>query len=157
MRSIFIFILLLFVLFSGCLWKVPLSKPQGIAIDSQLVGDWSPHSDSTHESFLRIMPFNREELIMVWIDCEDPDNSDFYRAYPIRIKGKDLLQVQVLHDSSYTVLQYEINDSLLQYNILNEDIVPDSINSTSQLRKVFKKEITNPKLFVTMDSLVRKE
>lgn len=153
----YLLISLLIVLISGCLWKVPLSKPQGIAVDSQLVGDWKCMSDDTEEGVLRIMPFTETELIMAWLDGEDLDESELYRAYPIRIKGREFLQLQVLPDSNFLVLQYEFRDSLVIYKILNEDLFPDSINSTPQMKKHFKKQINNPKLFLTLDSLSKVE
>lgn len=132
-----------------------MAKPQGLKADTKLLGAWRKRSDTGEENTLRVLPFSEKEQLIVWIDSCNPRDNAFYRAYPVCIKGVHCLQLQILPDSSYTLLQYEIHDSELRYSILNETLVPDTTSSVKSMKRQFKRHIHNSELFLPLDTLRR--
>lgn len=144
------------LLLSGCLWKVPLSKPQGIPIDQDLVGQWKMTDEEGDTEHLSIVKWSETEQLLILHDDDDPLKDAYYRMYPITVRGVSCLQVQLLQEHGFTVVSYAQTDSGYTFHWLNEDYIGDSITSTREMKKQFKKNIHKKDLFTPSKQFYKK-
>jgi len=109
---------LVILMLCGCIYDVPLVENAEVAVDSALKGIWQKISkegklEDTDERLL-IFPFSKTEYLTV---VEPGGDSLYFRAYPVRLEGMLLIQLEWLNagenDHPYTVCRVFILNGLL--------------------------------------------
>lgn len=115
---------------SGCFQSLdPIGEPERGHIDSRLVGDWTCHSvkpDPESQAALWVIPFDGTQYYVEW---REGDEVSRYRAYPSRIGGTVLLNVEEVTfklTGGWMFFRYKINaDGSLKLYLVLDDALHD--------------------------------
>jgi hypothetical protein len=97
----------------GC-FTVPISAPQGLALDTTLLGEWECvpiETKSADRAQLQVLRFDEQQYYAEW---KEANKIERYRAYPIRIKGVTFLSVGDLTPASqwpWTAISYSTREA----------------------------------------------
>lgn len=158
MKKLFLPLMAAAILTAGCVHHVPLSTEHTIAIDYDLLGLWErvpgeAKGDPT-EDLMLILQWSETEYV-----AQNPmgEKGDIYRAYPVEIGGRQVLQAQALGSSwgevyegdrvVYPILEYRIVEGILMISTLNPQVVDEHIADSEALREAFLANINRQDLF----------
>jgi hypothetical protein len=146
------------ILIVGCIHKAPLTTEHSIAIDPEILGLWERVPGESKGD-----PTEDRMVILKWSDTEyvaqSPmgEKGDFYRAYPVEIGDRRLIQAESLGSSwgevyegervDYPILTYRIVEGILIISTLNPRVVDVNIADTDILREAFLANINRQDLF----------
>ena len=136
------------ILTAGCVHQAPLTTEHSIAIDPEILGLWERVPGESKGD-----PTEDRMVILKWSDTEyvaqSPmgEKGDFYRAYPVEIGGRHLIQAESLGSSwgeiykgervDYPILTYRIVEGILIISTLNPRVIDINITDTDILRETF--------------------
>jgi hypothetical protein len=126
---------------TGCIYDVPLTANATRRVDARLVGDWA--SDDGKET-LKVRPLDTTTYLLIL-------NGDPFRAYHSDFADVPFVTVQDLDAPArkYAYIKYALSDDgqrLTAYAI-NADVVPATLKSSSEARRLVRSNLENPKLF----------
>ena len=146
------------ILTACCVHQAPITTEHAIAIDWDLLGLWEAVPGEAKDD-----PTEDQMLILKWSETEylaqfpRGEKGDFYRAYPVEIDGRLLLQAQSLgsdwgdiHEGDrvvYPILTYRIVEGILMISTLNTQVVDDKITDGDALREAIIANINRQDLF----------
>jgi len=145
------------LLLCSCVYEAPLVEEAVIPVDPQLTGVWKELAEEGKaedpDDRMVILPFSKTEYVVI-----RPPGHDalYFRAYPIRVEGLELLQLEWLQadpdgDERYQVCRYAVQDGVLTVKTLNEDVISDEIKDSAALREALLASRDNPDLFEEPD------
>ncbi len=158
MKTLSLVLVMAVILTAGCVHQAPLTTEHSIAIDPEILGLWERVPGESKGD-----PTEDRMVILKWSDTEyvaqSPmgEKGDFYRAYPMEIGGRQLIQAVSLGSSGgdvyegarvdYPILTYRIVEGILIISTLNPKVIDDNITDTDVLREVFLANINRQDLF----------
>lgn len=153
-RTLKLIPILFALVLTGCLGEsqFPLGNVQEATIDQELLGTWSSIDPETGEKgTLAFYRFNAHEYVVTMASSEDGSQVAMYRAYDTTIDQNRYLnfhQLDSTHVSQplFNFAKYEIVDGRLKLGVVMADF-PEEINSTEELRTLFKQNQDNPDFF----------
>jgi len=137
---------------AGCIYDVPLTANATRRVDARLVGDWS--SDDGKE-LLKVRQLDSTTYLLIL-------NGDPFRAHHSDFADVAFVTVQDLDAPTrkYAYIRYALSDDgqrLTGYAV-NSDVIPTTLKSSSDARRLVRSNLENPKLFVDEPlQLVRKK
>lgn len=158
MKKYFLPLLAAVILTAGCVHHTPLSTEHTIAIDYDLLGLWEAvpgeaKGDPTEDMML-ILPWSETEYVAQFPMGE---KGDLYRAYPVEIEGRLLIQAQSLGSSwgdlhegdqvVYPILEYRIVEGILMISTLNTKVVDEHLESSEALSEAILANLNRNDLF----------
>jgi hypothetical protein len=158
MKKYFLPLAAAIILTAGCVHHTPLSTEHTIAIDYDLLGLWEAvpgeaKGDPTEDMML-ILPWSETEYVAQFPRGE---KGDFYRAYPVEIGGRLLIQAQSLGSSwgdlhegdrvVYPILEYRIVEGILMISTLNIKVVDEHLGSSEALSEAILANLNRNDLF----------
>lgn len=152
------FLMFTAAVFAGCVYEVPMTTDNNVAIDPALPGMWAPIPDNGEkpDSGERILVLEYSETEYM---VQHPVGAErlYYRAYPIRIGDINCVQLQVIGTSAgpvrkseknmFLVVSYQLKDDVLEISMLNPDVVGKEVRTKEELVKEFLKHKENKDLF----------
>ncbi|MEO5764663.1 MAG: hypothetical protein ABIR52_05080 [Casimicrobiaceae bacterium] len=130
------------VALAGCIYDAPLTANATHRVDARLVGDWS--SDDGKE-LLKVRTLDNTTYLLVL-------NGDPFRAWHSDFADTPFVTVQDLDAPSrkYAYLKYALSDdgTRLTAFAVNTDLIPATLKSSSEARRLVRANLDNPKLFV---------
>ncbi|MFI4910565.1 MAG: hypothetical protein ACIAQZ_02730 [Sedimentisphaeraceae bacterium JB056] len=141
----------------GCQYEAPLSQPQGLEIDRGLIGSWLQSSDEVKEgkqpASVLVFEFTEKEYL---ISYSEDDQILYFRGYPVELAGEPYLQMQLLgtaetpvgsDDRKYHLAKYDFDTEMMEFSLLNTDVVDKTITDSDELKEMFLKNKDNKQLF----------
>jgi len=127
---------------AGCIHDAPLTANATRRVDARLVGDWA--SDDGKEN-LKVRSLDPTTYLLIL-------NGDPFRAWHSDFADVAFVTVQDLDDPArkYAYLKYALSDDgqrLTAYAV-NSEIIPSTLKSSSEARRLLRASLENPKLFV---------
>jgi hypothetical protein len=139
------FATLFFLLFSSCIYEVPLTQSPTRKTDERLVGDWV--SVEEKPSVIQIRKFDDSNLILT-------DGGSVYRVFHSDFEGVSFLSMQNLeiHGSSarkFALIDYrfETPDRVRARAVNKEVVVPEKVRTTPELQGFVHNHLKDPHLF----------
>ncbi len=151
MRSLTV--LLSILLLGGCIYDVPLVEKAEVPVDPALTGIWQMIPDEgtleDPDDRLVILPFSKTEYVAI---SGQSDAALYFRAYPVRLDGMELIQLEWLQvepggDERYHVCRYTLENGVLTVETLNDDVVGRRITDSKALCKTLLVNRDDPELF----------
>ena len=137
---------------AGCIYDAPLTANATRRVDARLVGDWA--SDDGKE-LLKVRQLDTTTYLLIL-------NGDPFRAHHSDFAEVSFVTVQDLDAPTrkYAYIKYALSDDgqrLTGYAV-SSDVVPATLKSSSDARRLVRANLENPKLFVDEPlQLVRKK
>ena len=130
------------VVLASCIYDAPLTANATRRVDARLVGDWT--SDDGKEN-LKVRSLDATTYLLIL-------NGDPFRGWHSDFADVAFVTVQDLDNPArkYAYLKYALSDDgrrLTAYAI-NSDVVPSTLKSSSEARRLLRAGLENPKLFV---------
>lgn len=127
---------------AGCIYDAPLTANPTRRVDARLVGDWT--SDDGKE-LLKVRALDATTYLLIL-------NGDPFRAWHSDFADTAFVTAQDLDGPArkYAYLKYALSDDgqrLTAYAV-NADVVPATLKSSSEARRLVRSSLDNPKLFV---------
>ena len=138
------FAALLFLLFSSCIYEVPLTESPTRKIDERLVGDWV--SVEEKPSVIQIRRFDDSNLILI-------DGRSVYRVFHSDFEGINFLSMQNLEISGNSARKFAFIDyrfetpGRVRARAVNKEVVPESLRTTPELQRFVHNHLNEPHLF----------
>jgi len=127
---------------AGCIYDAPLTANATRRVDARLVGDWT--SDDGKEN-LKVRTLDPTTYLLIL-------NGDPFRGWHSDFADVPFVTVQDLDNPArkYAYLKYSLSGDgqrLTAYAV-NSDLVPSTLKSSSEARRLLRASLENPKLFV---------
>ena len=159
MKCIVTFLIVILLLFAGCLYEVPLPKEHTIPVDLSILGLWELLSGEGEELDLdkrmMILKFSDTEALIHYPIGED---GLYFRAYAIKIGNMSCVQLQVIGNEDgppekdekdlYHVASYVLAKGILEVKLLETNLVDADLKNSEALRAASLKHQDNKDLFI---------
>ncbi|QHI69665.1 hypothetical protein [Tichowtungia aerotolerans] len=141
-----------FLLLAGCKYDAPFVVEHRIAVDASVLGLWA-NADRPDEQMM-VLKYSDTEYMVHYPVGED---GLYYRAWPVNLGGVSFVQIQVIGTGAglpepedtelFYAVSYQVSGETLELKTLNTDLVPESLQTTDDLKNAFLQVKENGELF----------
>lgn len=141
---------------SGCVYKVPLTEACSIPINEEVLGVWIEEEDigkpGEDRNGIHVLRFSPTEYLILLMD-DELDDPVILRGYPIKIGGMPLVQIELPRgpedheEQRFHVARYAVTNQQLHLSLLNKQIINENIQSSEELKQAFLENLEHPDLF----------
>jgi hypothetical protein len=138
------FAALFLLLFSSCIYEVPLTQSPTRKIDERLIGDWL--SIEEKPSVIQIKKFDDSNLILI-------DGSSVYRVFHSDLEGINFLSMQNLEIRGNSARKFAFIDyrfetpDRVRVRAVNKEVIPENVRTTPELQRLVQNHLKDPHLF----------
>ena len=126
----------------GCTYDEPITAKPTRKIEPGLIGDWTSASDQKEQ--MRVRQLDERTYVLSY-------EEELYRAYHSDAAGLPLVSVQSLQPDQrkYAYLTWKLaaDGKTLTLRVVNDKVIPETLKSSSAVRKRLKENVRNPELF----------
>lgn len=145
------------VLFSGCIYEVPMTPDHAIPVDPAMVGLWQgvpePGKADEPDARMLVLKYSDTEYVIRYPSGRD---AMYFRGYPIKVGNLQCVQIQLIggddqpvkgDDRRYHVVACKLADGVLEVRTLNPDVISNQVTTSADLAKAIRANLANPDLF----------
>ena len=130
---------------SGCDYDFPLTAKPTHKIDPRLVGDWAPvDKEDAKDEIMHVRDFDGSNYAVSM-------DKDVYRAFHSDFANTTFLSVQDLNATNrkylYFVWTLSADGNQLSLKGIDTKVIPETTKSASEVQRLIKQQLQNPKLF----------
>jgi hypothetical protein len=133
------------LLFSSCVYEVPITAQPTRKIDRRLLGNWTARDAKNGETVkMKVVKLDDYNYIVFF------DNKDLYRVFHSDVARTPFVSVQILDSDKpkYAYSAWTLNeDGTLVGHAVNDKVVPDETKTSSAVQKLLEQNLKNPSLF----------
>jgi hypothetical protein len=133
------------LLFSSCVYEVPITAQPTRKIDQRLLGNWTAKDEKNGETVkMKIVKLDDYNYIVFF------DNKDLYRVFHSDVAKTPFVSVQILDSEKpkYAYSAWTLNeDGTLVGRAVNDKVVPDETKTSNAAQKLLEQNLKNPDLF----------
>ena len=130
---------------NGCNYDVPLTARPTRLIENKLLGDWASVDKTEGKEELMHVRKLDDSVYVIAMD------NDLYRAFHSDFADTTFLSVQDLNSVDrkylYFVWRLSPDGSVVSLKGISTKVVPDTIKTAAELRRLIKRNLGDPKLF----------
>ncbi len=150
MKKISLLLLIVSLLFAGCIYEYPASTKSAIPVHEDWLGTWQfgPEFENAEVTITK----NTDTEYMLTFPIKD--NEFHTKAWHIKIGNIDAMQLQFLGSekapldhNQFNIVIAEKNGNKIKVRFINEYVINPSVKSSSELEKAILKNIDNDALF----------
>lgn len=142
-------------LLNSCVFDEPFAAKAEIPVDGKLLGRWELVQDSANSKPERMVVLQHSENEYVVAYPLGGDAMAF-RAYPVKLEGRDFVQIQLIgtvkgpveaKDRKYHLLEVKLDGDQLELRTLDADVIGKDHKTRADLLAAFKAHMNDAGLF----------
>ncbi|MCK5683748.1 hypothetical protein KAJ27_06490 [bacterium] len=159
-RSLYFFLIPFVLLMQGCPYAstISLEVPGNSTINQALLGEWEYNQEGIDGiGTLKIYKFNEREYLL---EASEKDETVFCRVFETLIEGVSFLNIQQIgpgnEENEFVFTKYYIQFDKLYLVTLEDNVLKEQFNTSTEFMEFVKSHIDNPELFGKVIILDRK-